>query len=170
MVLDILLEIQLRKWGLSRKYKYIGPLINGSHTDIQGDSQQENQYPYSVTERANRTIQEHATAMLYEAGLPPSFLSEAVDAYVTVQNKCPTNSLSGKTPFELWYKQKPDVSNLRIWGCSAYVHIQKEKHTGIGSHMEKCIFIGYPEGYKAWKFYNPLTRCVVISERAEFDE
>src|SRR6202790_1388344 len=97
------------------------------------------------------TIEEHATAMLYEAGLPPSFLGEAVDAYITVQNKCPTNSLSEKTPFELWYKRKPDVSNLQVWGCAAYIHIKKDKRIGIGSHMEKGIFIGYPEGFKAWK-------------------
>ena len=36
--------------------------------------------------------------------------------------------------------------------------------------MEKCIFIGYPQGYKGWKFYHPLTKQVLISERADFDE
>ena len=36
--------------------------------------------------------------------------------------------------------------------------------------MEKCIFIGYPQGYKGWKFYNPDTKKVLISERADFDE
>ena len=36
--------------------------------------------------------------------------------------------------------------------------------------MEKCVFIGYPARYKEWKFYNPTTKKVVISERAEFDE
>ncbi|EGN91082.1 hypothetical protein SERLA73DRAFT_81227, partial [Serpula lacrymans var. lacrymans S7.3] len=36
--------------------------------------------------------------------------------------------------------------------------------------MEKCVFIGYPEGYKGWKFYNPTTKRTVISERADFDE
>ncbi|ETW78196.1 hypothetical protein HETIRDRAFT_454214 [Heterobasidion irregulare TC 32-1] len=36
--------------------------------------------------------------------------------------------------------------------------------------MEKCVFIGYPDSYKAWKFYNPATRKVIISERADFDE
>ena len=36
--------------------------------------------------------------------------------------------------------------------------------------MEKCIFIGYPTGYKGWKFYNPHTKRIIISERAEFDE
>src|SRR3954471_4050852 len=36
--------------------------------------------------------------------------------------------------------------------------------------MEKCTFLGYPDGYKGWKFFNPLTRHTVISERADFDE
>jgi hypothetical protein len=26
--------------------------------------------------------------------------------------------------------------------------------------MEKGIFMGYPEGFKAWKFYNPVTKRV----------
>src|SRR5204863_7736443 len=49
-------------------------------------------------------------------------------------------------------------------------HVQKDKRATMGSHMEKCVFIGYPPGYKGWKFYNPVTKHVVISERAEFDE
>ena len=36
--------------------------------------------------------------------------------------------------------------------------------------MEKCVFLGYPEGYKGWKFYNPTSKRTVISERADFDE
>ena len=36
--------------------------------------------------------------------------------------------------------------------------------------MEKCVFIGYPAGYKGWKFYNPGNKKVVISKRADFDE
>jgi hypothetical protein len=36
--------------------------------------------------------------------------------------------------------------------------------------MEKCVFVGYPSGYKGWKFYNPTTQKYIISERAEFDE
>ena len=26
------------------------------------------------------------------------------------------------------------------------MHIQKDKRAGLGSHMEKCVFIGYPQG------------------------
>jgi hypothetical protein len=108
--------------------------------------------------------------MLEESGLSSKFWGECLAALVHVWNRCPMSAVSKKTPFELWHGRKPDVSHLRIWGCTAYVHVQKDKRTALGSHMEKCIFIGYPDGYKGWKFYNPITKKTVISERAEFDE
>ena len=63
-------------------------------------------------------------------------------------------------------------SHLCIWGCTAYVLIQRDKRPlgSLGAHMAKCIFIGYPQGFKGWKFYNPLTRQVLILEHANFDE
>jgi hypothetical protein len=36
--------------------------------------------------------------------------------------------------------------------------------------MEACVFVGYPSGYKGWKFYDPTTKNYIISERAEFDK
>jgi hypothetical protein len=36
--------------------------------------------------------------------------------------------------------------------------------------MERCVFIGYPQGYNGWKFYNPTTKKTVIAERADFDK
>ena len=35
----------------------------------------------------------------------------------------------------------------------AYVHVYKDKRRPLESHMEKCVFLGYPDGYKGWKFY-----------------
>jgi len=32
------------------------------------------------------------------------------------------------------------------------------------------VFVGYPSGYKGWKFYNPSPKKYIISEQAEFDE
>ena len=123
-----------------------------------------------VAERANRLFAERVVALLHESGLSKKFWVECLAALVHVLNACPTSALLGKTPFEGWNRRKPNVSHFRVWGCLAYVHIQKDKREKLGSHMEKCVFIGYPEGYKGWKFYNPLTKKVIISERAEFDE
>ena len=50
------------------------------------------------------------------------------------------------------------------------MHVQKDQRGALGSHMEKCIFLGYPPDYKGWKFYNPDTKRTIISECAVFDE
>ena len=62
------------------------------------------------------------------------------------------------------------VDHLRVWGYIAYVYMQRDKREYLGLYMEKCILIGYPDGIKGWKFYNPETRKVIISERADFDK
>src|SRR5258708_23035661 len=36
--------------------------------------------------------------------------------------------------------------------------------------MQKCTFIGYPTGYKGWKFWDMASKNTIISERANFDE
>jgi hypothetical protein len=103
-----------------------------------------------VAERANRTMEEGIIAMLYEAGLPLSFWGEALASFIHVWNRVSTSAVTGKTPYEVFYKEKPDVSRLRVWGCVSYVHIQKDKrpHGSLGSHMEKCIFIGIQRATK----------------------
>ena len=123
-----------------------------------------------VAERANRLFAERIVALLEESGLSKKFWAECLAALVHVINRCPTSALIGMTPYEGWHQSKPGVGHLRVWGCVAYVHIQKDKRAKLGSHMEKCIFIGYPDGYKGWKFYNPETKKVIICERADFDE
>jgi transposase InsO family protein len=123
-----------------------------------------------TAENANRVASDRITALLAEANLPMQFWAEALAALIHIWNRCPTASLDGKTPWEMWFNKKPDVAHLRVWGCLAYVHIQKDKRTGFSPHMEKGIFIGYPIGYKGWKFYIPSTKRTIISERADFDE
>jgi hypothetical protein len=109
-------------------------------------------------------------AMMKESGLAMAFWGEPLAALIHVWNHCPTGSLDNATPYKLWNGHKPDVSHLRVWGCTAYVHVQKDKCPALRPHYEKCVFIGYPDGYKGWKFYNPTTKCTVISEHTDFDE
>ena len=67
------------------------------------------------------------SAMLFEAKLPLSLWGEALTAQIYVWNHLPTSSLKGMTLHEAWFKRKPDVSHLCIWGCLVYVFIQKDK-------------------------------------------
>lgn len=36
--------------------------------------------------------------------------------------------------------------------------------------MKKCVFIGYEDGIKGWRFYNPTTKRTLLSECTDFDE
>ena len=70
-------------------------------------------------------------------------------------NRSPSSALEDKTPHEVWTGKKPSLSHLRVFGCDAYVHVPKEKRTKLDNKSERCIFIGYKDGLKGYKLWNP---------------
>jgi hypothetical protein len=123
-----------------------------------------------VAERANRDIAAGATALLAQSKLPPSFWKYAVSTYVHTRNRLPSSALNGETPYFHWKGKKPDISYFRVFGCLAYVLVRKEKRKALQPHSKKCIFVGYPEGIKAWCFWDPGDKKFIISSHAVFDE
>jgi hypothetical protein len=57
-----------------------------------------------------------------------------------------------------------------VFGCEAYAHIPKEKMIKLDKKVEKCIFIGYKDGLKGYKLWNPETRKVVYNRDVVFRE
>ena len=51
-----------------------------------------------------------------------------------------------------------------------YVYVNDEKRRKLDPKSEACIFVGYCEHSKAYKFYNSKTHKVVVSRDAIFDE
>ena len=88
--------------------------------------------PYSpqqkgVVERMNSTITEGARSMLYQANLPLEFWATACSTAVYLHNRSPTAALKNETPFECLFGRKPNISNLRVFGCVSYVHISDKQ-------------------------------------------
>jgi transposase InsO family protein len=124
-----------------------------------------------VAERANRTLMEMARSMIYAAGLDLSYWGEAVICAAYLRNRCPTNAISSdRTPYELWYGKKPNLQHLRVFGCKAYVHIPDQKRPKLDAKSLPCIFIGYSDISKAYRFFDPASHCVRESRDAIFDE
>ncbi|GKA54224.1 zinc finger, CCHC-type containing protein [Tanacetum coccineum] len=46
--------------------------------------------------------------------------AEAVRHAIYILNRVPTRALEDKTPYEALYNRKPNLENLRIFGCTAY--------------------------------------------------
>ena len=58
-------------------------------------------------------------------------------------NRTPTAAVHGMNREEQFTGKKPDVSNLKVFGYIAYVHVPYELQKKLGPKVEKCIFIGY---------------------------
>jgi hypothetical protein len=78
-----------------------------------------------VVERRNQTVVAMAHALLKHRGMPAEFWGEVVVTVVYLQNRLPTKSFAGRTPYEARHGRKPAVSHLRVFGCQAFV-----KHSG----------------------------------------
>ena len=124
----------------------------------------------SIAERLNCTLAEGVIAMLNQAKLPESFWGQAVLYLTDILNSTPTSSLSDTTSFEVWKGCKPDFTRYRVFGCRAYAHVQKKERTTFSSHTLRCIFIGFEDGVKGWKLYDPVTQKVIISHDIIFNE
>ena len=59
--------------------------------------------------------------MLIHTSLPSKLWPEVVWTACYIRNRLPTKALEEKTPFKAWYKRKPNISNLRVYGCDVYV-------------------------------------------------
>jgi len=49
---------------------------------------------------------------------------------------------------------KPEVSNLKVFGCVEYVHVDKRKRKKFDPKSCKTVFVGYPDGTKGYKLFN----------------
>ena len=110
-----------------------------------------------VAERANRTIMEAARSMLHVAGLPMSFWEYAVLTAVYLRNRSPTKALTDATPYEAWRGDKPDLSHLRVFGCRAYMHLDRTKRSKLQPRSIPVIFVGYAAEAKGWLVYDPVS-------------
>ncbi|GKA57614.1 zinc finger, CCHC-type containing protein [Tanacetum coccineum] len=90
--------------------------------------------------------------MLSYSGLSQGFCGEAMLTACYLLNRVP-NKRNRITLYELWTKKKPNLNYLRVWGCRAVVKLPEPKLKTLGERGIECIFVGYAEHSKAFRFY-----------------
>lgn len=123
-----------------------------------------------VAERMNRTLLDRTRAMLRTAGLAKSFWAEAVKTACYVINRSPSTAIDLKTPMELWTGEPADYSRLHTFGSPVYVMYNDQERTKLDPKSRKCIFLGYADGVKGYRLWDPTAHKVVISRDVIFAE
>jgi hypothetical protein len=120
--------------------------------------------PYSpdqngIAERINRTLFNKVRALLIQANLAKKYWGEALLSAVYLYNRTPNSSINYKTPYELKYKKKPDISSLKKWGSLCYKREDSSLISKLDSRATPYYIIGY--GSNQYKLLNPSTNRIL---------
>jgi Reverse transcriptase (RNA-dependent DNA polymerase) len=139
-----------------------------------------------VSERSNRTIFEKLRSILHDTKAPKNLWPEIIQGIVHVTNRSATAALDDKTPYEALAEDvdhrlnpnatpisfKPSIEHLRVLGCRAIVHIQKQRRTvseKAEPRAEEGILVGF-EGTKIYRVWIPGRRGITRTSTVTFDE
>ena len=120
----------------------------------------------AIAERANRTLQESARAMMEQAGAFRSLWQEALMFAAFVRNLTPHAANNMQPPaarFPLPWMQSARLSaSVRVWGCKCFVHKKDDKlaHTSLPG-----VFVGVDIVTKGWRVLLKGSRKIVVFGR-----
>eukprot|EP00873_Tetraselmis_striata_P004607 jgi/Tetstr1/424871/TSEL_015366.t1 len=128
--------------------------------------------PAGLAERSFRTIGECAQAMLLHAGLDRTFWVWAYLHAVYLCNRQWSSSVNA-IPYTLMTGRKPDIANLHVFGCVAWVNIHVTMRAAKGKMTPKSwpgIYVGHHEDSTGYRIYNLATRRETVTRDVIFDE
>ena len=154
-----------------------GEFLSANFTKLCEETGIERHYtaPYSpqqngVVERRNRSIMDMTRSLLKSMNLPGRFWGEAVRHAVYLLNRLPTKAMGDRTPFEAWYRKKPHVGHLRVFGCTAHAKVTTPHLKKLDDRSHMMIYLGVEDGSKAHRLYDPRENKIQVSRDVKFEE
>lgn len=130
-----------------------------------------NPHQNGVSERLNRIVEDKLRPLMIDAGVDHKLWPLGFIHVVELKNRAPTRALiEDVTPVQAFTNEIPDLSGLKVWGCTAYVHIPEERRQRSAKWQNKaikCIFVGC-EGSGIYRLWDG--KRVIRSKDVTFDE
>ncbi|GJW95694.1 zinc finger, CCHC-type containing protein [Tanacetum coccineum] len=108
--------------------------------------------------------------MMKAMNMPQIFWVEAVRHAIYILNNVPTKVLEDITPYEAIKRRKPNLENLRVFGCIAYAKVPSQHLTKLYDRSTKMVYLGNEQGSKAYRLFDPTTQRVCVSRDVKFKE
>ncbi|KAL3695354.1 hypothetical protein R1sor_009430 [Riccia sorocarpa] len=123
-----------------------------------------------VAERRNRMLLEKMRSLMISCDAPKPLWAEAILTSNYLINVIPTRANSGVAPDTLYFKKRPNLAHLRLFGCRAYAHVPAIERSKLDSKTRLCMMLGYDSASKAYRLFDPLTGKIRISRDVKFHE
>lgn len=107
---------------------------------------------------------------MFQAKLPNYFWGEAILHATHLINKLPTPVLNWKSPHEMLFDSKPDLSHLKVFGCLAFAKNVSPHKQKLDPRATKCIYLGLSNHKKGFKVFDLQTKQLFSSRDVVFYE
>lgn len=92
-----------------------------------------------LVEHMNRTTLDKVRCMFSSLKLSKSFWAEVVQTTTCLINRSSSPAIGFKTLKEMWSGRSANCSNLRVFWCLSYSHVNEGK---LKPRAIKCVFLG----------------------------
>ena len=100
----------------------------------------------AVIERAYHVLENMGFAMIFHAKKPRAWWHWAFDWATYILNRCPRRSNNNSiTPFEAFFGEKPDLADIRVFGCICYPVVLLSDHKHLTPRAQRGVFVGVDE-------------------------
>ena len=93
--------------------------------------------------------------LLHEKEFPKKLKAEVANIVVLWLNRLPTRVLNKKKTHETWFSYKPNLQNLRTFGCLCFSYVPLVERDKLDKNTEPRIFIRYSDSCKACRNFQP---------------
>ncbi|GJW81119.1 ribonuclease H-like domain, reverse transcriptase, RNA-dependent DNA polymerase [Tanacetum coccineum] len=100
--------------------------------------------------KRNRTIMSTTRCMMKATEMPQDFWAEAVRHAIYILNSVPTKALEDITPYEAIKGKKPNLKDLRVFGCIAYAKVPSQHLTKLDDRSIRMRDVKFKENEKKW--------------------
>lgn len=113
---------------------------------------------------------ETGLAMLFNNKVPACYWVDAFTTTTFIINCLPTPLLANQSPFRLIFNQDPQYTNFRTYGCQVFPYLRDYSKHKFEPRSILCVFIGYSQQHKGYRFLDSTSSRVYITRHARFNE